>query len=667
MKLVILAINIDAPVEAAVSRVCEQMGHRLHTTAVDVAEIGELPVYQPHLVLINCAGLGEEAQDRLISVVRERCETAELMLLGPPAALPAVMARFKDSIREFLELPGEAPIDETALEIAFARVSDKISANEEIRRLSAAAGAHSPPLIDEMLETERFIIVKQVVDKLSDFIGQIARDVEDGVKYFHSTPYFVSIHSCSLKVVANDPLYQEYFGNRVGDNSWAVFEGKAAHPEHCPVGKTVETGTVRRTRALARYPGGSKVPVIVHTAPIYDNHGRMTLILEVMAGSREIRQLRKDLRSTQQKYQKLFDEVPDYIAVLDRNLHVTATNRRFKEAFGDPAGADIASIFTHSPLLDAEGPLLKTLQDGRSHSLETEMITRDGRRFNTILSTAPVTTATGKLIQVIVIFKDVTEKRRLEDNLSTLGLMFSVVSHNIKNILTGLDAGLYQIDRGFYKDIPGEIEEGLEVASLMKERIRRLILDVLYYAKPRQLQASRIDTAALVADVERQIRPKMGARNITFTTRVDEPAGTFEADREIFRSILLNLLENAMEACMDPQLERELSVRLTVSLHGDSLRFDVIDNGVGMEEEQRQQIFSKFYSTKGHKGTGLGLFIAHQVITQHGGRIEVAAAPGEGSHFTVIMPRRMAADAKSDAETEAKTEAKDPSQRGDKS
>ena len=659
MHLVILTINVDAPGEAAVSRVCERMGYRLHTTAVNVSEIGELPVYQPHLVFINCAGLDEEAQNRLISVVRERCEGAELMLAAPPRAMPALMARYKDAIREFLQLPGDAPMDETALEIAFARVSDKISANEQIRRLSAGAGTPSPPLVEEMLETERFIVVKQVVDKLSDFIGRIARDVEDGVKYFHSTPYFVSIHSCSLKVVANDRLYQEYFGNRVGEDSWAVFEGKAAHPEHCPVGKTVETGTVRRTRALARYPGGKKVPVIVHTAPIYDNHGRMTLVLEVMAGSREIRELRKELRTTQQKYQKLFDEVPDYIAVLDRNLRVTATNRRFKEAFGDPAGADIASVFTNSPLLDAEGPLLKTLQDGGSHSLETEMITKDGRRFHTILSTAPVATATGKLIQVIVIFKDTTEKRRLEDNLSTLGLMFSVVSHNIKNILTGLDAGLYQIDRGFYKNIPGEIEEGLEVAALMKERIRRLILDVLYYAKPRQLRTSRIDAAALVADVDRQIRPKMGARDIAFETHVDEQAGTFEADREIFRSILLNLLENAMEACMDPQLEREFSVRLSASAHGDKLRFDVIDNGVGMEEAQRQQIFSKFYSTKGHKGTGLGLFIAHQVITQHGGRIEVAATAGAGSHFTVLMPRQMPPE----AETDAKTDEKDSSQR----
>ncbi|MEZ4578748.1 MAG: hypothetical protein R2875_12300 [Desulfobacterales bacterium] len=63
-------------------------------------------------------------------------------------------------------------------------------------------------------------MVKQVIDKLSSFIARIARDVEDGVKYFHSTPYFVSIHTCDLKIIANDESFQKYFGNKVGKDSW---------------------------------------------------------------------------------------------------------------------------------------------------------------------------------------------------------------------------------------------------------------------------------------------------------------------------------------------------------------------------------------------------------------------------------------------------------------
>jgi PAS domain S-box-containing protein len=594
-----------------------------------------LPVPRPELVLLGISASPSSERARHISGIREQFRDSELAIMGAADEIREIMPQFKDAVLEYLE----TPLDDTFLEIALIRMLDRISLKER----TGTSWPECEPLerdIESLLETERFIIVKQMLDKIFHFINEIGKDVEDGVRYFQSTPYFVSIHNCDLKVVANDERYQKYFGNRVGKNSWGIFAGEAADPDQCPVGKTMKTGMVQRTNAAVYYPGGERVPVIVFTAPIYDNHGRMALILEVMAGSREINQLRKELRTTQQRYQKLFDEVPDYIAVLDRNLHITAANRRFTEAFGDRTGAGIFDVFTRSSFSEEQGPLAKTLADGNTHSIEAELITRDGRRLDAILSTAPVTTATGKLIQIIVIFKDVTEKRRLEDNLSTLGLMFSVVSHNIKNILTGLDAGLYHIDRGFYKEIPGEIEEGLEVATLMKERIRKLILDVLYYAKPRELQVERVDIEELVADIALQMQPKMGARDISFTWHVDESAGEFEADRDIFRSILLNLLENAMEACMDPHLERELSVELTAAADDAHVRFAVADNGVGIEESQRKQIFSKFFSTKGHRGTGLGLFIANQVVDQHGGKIEVSSCPGKGSRFVVIMPKK---------------------------
>ncbi|MBS3808968.1 MAG: HAMP domain-containing histidine kinase, partial [Desulfobacterales bacterium] len=115
--------------------------------------------------------------------------------------------------------------------------------------------------------------------------------------------------------------------------------------------------------------------------------------------------------------------------------------------------------------------------------------------------------------------------------------------------------------------------------------------------------------------------------------KIDSEAGEFEVDREIFRSILVN----AMEACMDPRLERALQVCFSAARNGDGARFEIADNGTGMDTGQKNKIFSKFYSSKGNKGTGLGLFIARKVVEQHGGKIYVDSEPGAGSRFTVIM------------------------------
>jgi len=637
MEANILIIDSEPETVCAIRRIAGAMGHRVIEAEADLARTAENFVQPPDMVMIDLSG-DPSGSDERIETIKSRFEESEILIIAPANEIDRTIARHKSRVNEYVA----TPVDETALEITLNRLLEKIALTLRVKQLEHYKENHPDMNLADLMETERFIVAKQLVDKLSFFIAQIAQDVEDGVKYFHSTPYFVSIHNCDLRIIANDAAYQKYFGNQIGGKSWQVYFGKAAGPEECPVGKTMQTGMVQRTLAVVRYQSGEKAPVIVHTAPIYDNNGRMAMILEVIAGSREIRRLRKELRTTQQRYQKLFDEVPDYIAVLDRKFRVTALNRRFKEEFGDQTGIGFFDIFTKRTFSMEDCPLIRTLKDGESHHIETELITRDGKRFNTILATAPVNTVGGKIFQIIVIFKDVTELRRLEDNLSTLGLMFSVVSHNIKNVLTGLDAGLYHIDQGFYRNIPGRIEEGLEVANLMAERIRKLILDVLYYAKPRELQLKQIKIGDMVSEVARQIQPKMGARNIDFEHRVEDPESEFLVDRDIFRSILINLLENAMEACMDTHIDRAFTILLKAADQDQQVRFEVIDNGIGMEEGQKKRIFSKFYSTKGHKGTGLGLFIANQVVGQHGGEIRVESVSGEGTHFTILMPKKPA-------------------------
>jgi signal transduction histidine kinase len=73
---------------------------------------------------------------------------------------------------------------------------------------------------------------------------------------------------------------------------------------------------------------------------------------------------------------------------------------------------------------------------------------------------------------------------------------------------------------------------------------------------------------------------------------------------------------------------------------GDYLIFDIIDTGVGMDKQVLENMFDLFFSSKGHRGTGLGLFVAHRIVTQHQGTIHVSSQKGQGSHFRVVLPRR---------------------------
>jgi PAS domain S-box-containing protein len=236
-------------------------------------------------------------------------------------------------------------------------------------------------------------------------------------------------------------------------------------------------------------------------------------------------------------------------------------------------------------------------------------------------------------------FMDITRLHKMQLNLSSLGLMVGTISHSLKGCLTGLDASLYLIETGFYRNKPARIEEGLDVTKLMADRIRKLVMDILYYAKERELQLTNVDVWQFAKDVATSIETRIRAANIQFECNLPTDLGTFDIDTETLRPALINLLENAMEACIEDQSDKKHVIRFDVHGEKDQVVFEVSDNGPGIESDHVPRIFRLFYSSKGHKGTGIGLFITRKVILKHGGRITVNTEHGNGALFKVFLPR----------------------------
>ncbi len=233
----------------------------------------------------------------------------------------------------------------------------------------------------------------------------------------------------------------------------------------------------------------------------------------------------------------------------------------------------------------------------------------------------------------------VREKIELQDHLSSLGLMIGSISHAIKGLLTGLDGGMYLLDSGFRKENKARIEEGWETVKMMVERIRKLILDILYYAKQRDLKWEQVDAIRFATDVATVIEPKMSAGNIKLICKFNETAGQVEIDAGYVHSALMNILENAIDACTRDSVEKNHQIVLTLRQDKDHIIFEVHDNGIGMDEKTRSQVFTPFFSSKGRRGTGLGLYISNKIIEQHGGQIQVKSRSGKGTCFTVRLPQ----------------------------
>ena len=233
----------------------------------------------------------------------------------------------------------------------------------------------------------------------------------------------------------------------------------------------------------------------------------------------------------------------------------------------------------------------------------------------------------------------IREKTELQDHLSSLGLMISSISHGIKGLLTGLDGGMYILEKGFARGNQGQTTEGWEIVKQMVERIRKMVLDILFYAKERDLRWERIDALSFAEEVAKVVEPKIRSVGIEFEKNFDITIGKFEIDAGYVHSALLNILDNAMDACSRDKSKQKHKITLKVRQDKGHIIFDIADNGIGMDGETSEKIFTPFFSLKGEKGTGLGLFISNKIIEQHGGEIIVKSKLGQGTLFKIKIPK----------------------------
>ena len=346
------------------------------------------------------------------------------------------------------------------------------------------------------------------------------------------------------------------------------------------------------------------------------------------------------LQETQHRFEQLFNEVPCYILVVDKEFRLTAANRRYREEFGDHIGRHCFEIFTHHSQLYPDCPVAHTFKDGCSRQYEEVITARSGEQYYVLTTTAPIRDSRGQITQVMEMATNITQIRKLQDHLASLGLLIGSISHGVKGLLTGLDAGLYSLRSGLKKGDSERVRKGWEMVDLMQGRIRRTVLDILYYAKDRERSLEEVDVAEFSCQVAAGAQRHAEKNNIDFQFRSVPGLGTFRVGPDALNPALMNLLENAVDACLEDKSKDRHQVIFSVSREDDVIVFDVEDNGTGMDETTREKIFTLFFTSKGSAGTGLGLFIAHDTVSQIGGEIAVDAELGEGSHFHVRIPAK---------------------------
>jgi signal transduction histidine kinase len=142
----------------------------------------------------------------------------------------------------------------------------------------------------------------------------------------------------------------------------------------------------------------------------------------------------------------------------------------------------------------------------------------------------------------------------------------------------------------------------------------------------------------MAEEVAAAVDGKLAGTGVNFVKEFEPDSGEIDADPAYLQAALLNILENAVDACLAAGARKPPKVVFSLQRKKDRLEFDILDNGIGMDPTTQEKLFTPFFSSKGDKGTGLGLFIANKIVEQHGGQITVTSAPGRGSLFRISLP-----------------------------
>lgn len=463
-------------------------------------------------------------------------------------------------------------------------------------------------------------------------------------QYFQVLPCYLTVQDREFRIIDANLRFQNDFGEVAGRYCYQVYKHRSERCEECPVDRTFRDGRRHGSEETVKTLDGREISVIVYTTPVRNREGEITAVMEMSTDITEIKLLQKRLRESQERYQLLFDQVPCYISIQDRELNIIEANRLFKENFGDLLGCKCYEVYKHRTEECSPCAVQDTFDDGEVHHSEEVVTTRDGRQVNTLIYTAPLRDASGRIQSVMEMSTDITRIRELQSQLASLGMLISSVSHGVKGLLNSLDGGVYLVNSGMKKNDQQRISQGWEMVQRNLGKIKSLIFDILYYAKERELEWEPLSAREVAEEVCGFMEDKARQQGVEIKREFDPAAGEFEADAQAIRSLLVNLVENCLDACRVDDRKDSHQVRFACAGDEQSVTFQVADNGLGMDRETRDKAFSLFYSTKGAQGTGLGLFIAKQIVARHGGQIQLESDYGMGTCFTIRLPRKAPAE-----------------------
>ncbi len=503
------------------------------------------------------------------------------------------------------------------------------------------------------------------IKKTQEDIAENLRLVEALIS---SMPHPVFYKDRKKKYIGFNNAFCDFCGNDsggvVGKDIFEVFPPDIASKFNEEDVKLLENGgsCVNECR-LYNYLMNEYRDMLITKSAFGDASGSISGIIGTMIDITEQKKNEEALRFSEAKYRTILENTESVVLTYDTEGVLTYASpkvMRFGYRPEDLIGRNIMEFVHAEDIPKVMDGFQKILENGIDVPVTFRSLTASGEYILVEESGGAIRDENGKIIFITSILRDITEKRKMEEEiirtskLESLGILAGGIAHDFNNVLMGVIGNLNLAKRRIKSD--EKTHEILLRAENVAYKAKKLTEQLITFSKG----GVPIKSIAFIGDIVRESSNfALSGANVTCRLKIDEDLWPCEADESQIAQVVTNLVINAQQAmadggsieveCANAEVDKDLKLGIA---RGKYITISVADHGCGIKEEIRQKIFDPYFTTK-KTGSGLGLSTSYSIIKNHGGTITVESRPMEGSVFKVYLPAAGNKLAAGKTETEA--------------
>ena len=479
--------------------------------------------------------------------------------------------------------------------------------------------------------------------EMSTEITDLVQTQKEYQLLFDKAPCYITILDRDLHVITANERFRATFGDEESPFCYQKYKHQDKPCLNCPALQVFKDGKEHSATMIGRDKDDDDVHYMVTASPLVNGQGQVEHVMEIATDITVVRNLQVQLESALELQKVAIDSAFDGMIIAGSMGNIRIYNQGAEDILGYPL-EEVVDMDGLRKILPGAFVEIVWDQHGACTLQDTTLTNKEGETVpvglsGTILKNGDEIFGAAIYLHDLRALKQLQSEKLVAERLAAVGQTVAGLAHGIKNILTGLEGGLFVINSGIRKADVDRIQKGLSMLESNISRITHFVKEFLSFARGREPVVRMTDPNAVAREILELYTDAAAREKVEIQSELQDGIAPAPLDPEGIHTCLANLVSNAVDACLMSDRDSGLVILKTKEENG-AIVFEVSDNGAGMDYEVKKKVFTSFFSTKGsHEGTGLGLLVTRKIIQEHGGSIDFDTAEGEGTTFRIVLPR----------------------------